>query len=189
MPSVRKSKQATFDNLPDSQKGPNHTGLDACTKKIMISELDVITKENELIIKIGFRLFPSKAAFSKITSELYFEGFKMNSIRISIPQGPLGRNDFDFTQCLDMQGIRAGSYIIKVELFEVWSTGEILTCTSKEFKVDYIPQKRQNSFVKVPSVKSIAGIDLEILTNAGKTIHQDMKENMRKELASKRDVW
>jgi len=43
---------------------------------------------------------------------------------------------------LDMKGIPAGSYTIKVEMYELWSSGEKLSEAIKELNVDYAPQTR-----------------------------------------------
>ncbi|HEX7482491.1 MAG TPA: hypothetical protein VF350_03395 [Candidatus Bathyarchaeia archaeon] len=52
-----------------------------------------------------------------------------------------------------MKGIPAGNHCIKLERYELWSSGEKLLQTFKEVTVDYVPLTRQSRLVKVPSVK------------------------------------
>jgi hypothetical protein len=60
---------------------------------------------------------------------------------------------------MDMKGISAGSHTIKVEMCELWSSGEKLTCSSKEVAVNYVPINKEDRLIRVPIVKSIAGTD------------------------------
>jgi len=45
---------------------------------------------------------------------------------------------------LDMKGVNAGSYIIRVEMYKLWSNGEIFSFTSKEVAVEYVPKTRES---------------------------------------------
>ena len=58
-----------------------------------------------------------------------------------------------------MKGIVAGEYPIRVEMYEPWSSGEKINFTFKEITVQYVPQNREIRYVKIPTVKSIAGSD------------------------------
>jgi hypothetical protein len=88
-----------------------------------------------------------------------------------------------------MKGITAGSHTIKVEMYELWSSGEKLNYTSKEVAVEYIPKSREDRLIKVPIVKSIAGTGLAVVSDSDKSIYHEIEETMKKELVSKRDEW
>jgi hypothetical protein len=148
-----------------------------------------LTKEDELALKVGFKLFPSKTAFSKVKSDLWFDNQQISSVLIRIPQGPLTSDDFELTPVLDMKGVPAGSHIIKVEMYEPWSSGEKLSQAAKEVTVDYVPQTRESKFVKVPIVKSIAGADLAVVSESEKDIYREIEKTMKIEHISKRDDW
>jgi hypothetical protein len=55
--------------------------------------------------------------------------------------------------------------------------------------VDYVPQTRESKYVKIPSVKSIAGTDLMVVSESEKNIYRDIEETMKKENSSNRDSW
>ena len=74
-------------------------------------------------------------------------------------------------------------------MYELWSSGEKLTCTTKEVTVNYVPINREDRLIKVPIVKSIAGADLMVVLDSDKSIYREIEETMKKELASKRDEW
>ena len=122
-------------------------------------------------------------------TELYFNRQKLYTAQIRIPQGPLAGEDFELKPVLDMKGINAGSHVIKVEMFELWPSGEKFTCASKEVTIDYVPVHREDRLIKVPTVTSVAGVDLAISTDPEKAIHHEMEETMKKDLISKRDEW
>jgi hypothetical protein len=186
----KKSGQTTLGSLRDvPQKEAAKVIISEQKKQIVITGIGTVTKEDELALKVEFRLLPSRTAFSKITSELCFDGQKLKTVCISIPQSPLARDDFELTPVLDMKGINTGSYIIKVEMYELLSSGEKHTCTSKEVIVDYVPKRREDRLVKIPIVKSIAGTDLAIATDSEKNIYREIEESTKKELISKRDEW
>jgi len=188
--AVKQSKQTTLDSLPKVPKKESAKTVEPMREKqILITEIDTVTKEDELALKVDFRLLPSRTAFSKITSELHFDAQKLKVVRISIPQSPLATNDFELTPMLDMTGITAGLHTIKVEMYEPWSSGEKLTRTSKEVTVEYVPKSREDRLVKIPIVKSIAGTDLAIASDSEKSIYREIEESIKKELFSKRDEW
>ena len=113
----------------------------------------------------------------------------MNTILIAIPQGPLAKDDFELTSVLDVKGVSVGPHIIKVEMFELWSSGEKLTTANKEVSVEYVPIKREDRFVKVPIVKYVAGADLIIVSDSDKGIYHQMEEDIQKEQTGRRDKW
>jgi hypothetical protein len=188
--SPKASKQLTLDSLPNA---PNPASVEASgavqKKQIIITGIDSVTKEDELIVKVGFRLIPSKTAFSKIRSDLFFNEQKLNSVSITIPQSPLAADDFELTPVLDMKGINAGSHTIKIEMYELWSSGEKLSFTSKEVTVEYVPQTRESRLIRIPIVKRFEGVELAVVSESDKSIYREIDETMKKELASKRDEW
>ena len=102
-------KQLTLDSIPNaSQKEPAKPNLQSLEKRIVITEIGVSTKEDELALKVSFKLFPSKTAFSKVQSDLLFDNQKINSVSIRIPQGALAADEFELTPVLDMKGIPTG---------------------------------------------------------------------------------
>ena len=184
-----RSKQTTLDNLPEAAKKIFETVVDKPKKLIVITEIGFVTKEDELALRIEFGLFPSKKLFSKIRADLFFDGQKLRSVSIMIPQSPLARDDFELTPVLDMEGITAGSHVIRVEMFELRDSGEKFTCTSKEVRIEYVPLRREGKLIKVPTVKSVAGKDLVVVSESEKDIYREIDENIRKETVSKRDNW
>ena len=185
-----RSKQTTLDNLPEAAKKEIiETVVDKPKKLIVITEIGFVTKEDELALRIEFGLFPSKKLFSKMRADLFFDGQKLRSVSIMIPQSPLARDDFELTSVFDMKGITAGSHIIGVEMFELWDSGEKFTCASKEVRIEYVPLRREDKLIKVPTVKSVAGKDLVVVSESEKNIYREIDENIRKEAVSKRGHW
>jgi hypothetical protein len=148
-----------------------------------------VTREDELQLKVGFRLLPSKTAFSRLMAELFFDGQKLYTRRFRALQGPLAADDSEFTSVLDMEGIAAGSHAIKVELCELWGSGEKLRCTSKEVTIEYVPVKMEDRLIEIPIVKSVAGADLAVVSDAERDIYHEIDEDRKKELISQRDEW
>ncbi len=101
----------------------------------------------------------------------------------------MAANDFELTPVLDMKGVFAGQHIIKVEMYELWSSGEKLSQAVKEVTVDYVPQTRESRLVEVPIVKSVAGTDLAIVSDLEKDIYRYIEKTMKREQISKRDYW
>jgi hypothetical protein len=186
----KQSKQTILDNprYMSQKESAKETATDQ-KKQIAITQIGTITREDELSLKIEFRLRPSKTAFSKITSELYFDEQKLKTISISIPQGPLTAKEFEFTPVLDMKGINSGMHTIKVEMYELWASAEKLNFTSKEATVEYVPKRKEDRLIIIPIVKSVAGADLAVISDAEKDIYREMEENRKKELISRRDEW
>ena len=187
---LKASEQLTLDSLPSAPKKEQaKTTAHIQEKRIVITEIGTLTKEDELALKVGFRLLPSKTAFSRVKSDLWFDNQQISSVPIKIPQGPLAADDFELTPVLDMKGVTAGSHIIRVEMYELWSSGEKLSWTTKEVTVEYVPQTRESRLVKVPILKSVAGTDLTVVSELEKDIYREIEKTMKKEHISKRDDW
>jgi hypothetical protein len=190
MPKPPKAtKQLTLDNLPTAPKKAAETASQAPEKQIIITEISTLTKEDELALKVSFRLVPSKNMFSKLKFDLLFDNQPVSSVPIRIIQGPLAADDLELTPVLDMKGVSAGFHSLKVEMYELWSSGERLCQAVKEVTVDYVPQTRQDRLVKVPSVKSVAGADLAVVLENQKDIYREIEKTIKKEQVSKRDEW
>ena len=188
--NLKPFKQLTLDSLPNApKKEPAEAPSSIQKKQIIITEIAAVTKEDELALKVSFKLLPSKTAFSKVKSNLWFDDQQISSVSITIPQSPLTTDDFEINPVLDMKGITAGSHTIKVEMYELWSSGEKLNYISKEVTVEYIPKSREDRLIKVPIVKSIAGTGLAVVSDSDKSIYHKIEETMKKELVSKRDEW
>jgi hypothetical protein len=189
-PAAKQSKQQTLDSLQDAPQKEPDRAVDSDQKKhIVITEIGTQTKEDELALKVAFRLLPSKTAFSKVKSDLWFDGQKISSVTVGIPQSPLATNDFELTPVLNMKGISAGSHTIKAEMCELWAEDEKRTSTSKEVTIEYVPMKREDRLIKVPIVKSIAGNDLAIVSDSEKNIYREIEEDMKKEAVSRQDKY
>jgi hypothetical protein len=185
-----RSEQTTLDQVPGApKKEHSETVINKQKKQIVITEIGSVTKEDELALRIEFGLFPSKEFFSKIRANLFFDRQKVRSVSIIIPQSLLARDDFELTPVFDMKGITAGSHVIKVEMYDLWDSGEKFACASKEVKIEYVPLRREDKLIKVPTVKSIAGADLAVVSESDKDIYRKIDENIRKEAVSKRDNW
>jgi hypothetical protein len=104
MKNPKTTKQLTFDNLPKTpiQEAPK------TQKRIIITQIATEIGEDELTLKIAFKLHPSKAAFSKVKSDLLFDSQFVNSVLIRIPQGPLATDESEYSSVLDMKGVAAG---------------------------------------------------------------------------------
>ena len=187
---VKHSKQSTFDNISETKKSePAKAITPELRKKIEITDITVSTREDEWVFKVSFRLLPSKTAFSRLTLDVYFDEHKLESLRLCIIQGPLAADDLEFSFVIDMTGIAQGQHCLRVEMYELWSSKEKLTCTSKEMTLEYAPVRREDRLVKVPIMKTAAGVDLPIVSDSEKEIYREIEENMKKETVSKRDEW
>ena len=183
-------KQLTLDNLPNvSKEKTKEMPAPIHVKRIIITQIDALTKEDELELKVSFTLVPSKDSFSKVKLDLWFDNQKIKSFSIMIPQSPLAKNEFELTPVLDMKGIPAGNHSIKSEMYELWSSGEKLLQTFKGVTVDYVPLTRESRLVKVPSVKSVAGADLAVVSESEQDLYRDIEKTTKKEQLNKRDDW
>ena len=182
------AKQLTLDKLP-AANAKQANPKPAQEKQIIITQIESTTKEDELALKIAFKLQPSRLAFSKVKADLWFDNTQISSVLIRVLQGPLATDESEYKTVLDMKGIPAGAYCIKVEMYELWSSGEKLLQTVKEVTVDYVPQTRASRLVKVPTVRSVAGADLAVVSDSEKDVYLEMEKTMKKEQQSKRDDW
>ena len=187
---IKRSKQSTLDKLPKPRKTePIKANEPKQKKQIMIAEPITSIRQDELVLRLGFRLLPSRTAFSRVTANLYFDEQKIDTLQLRIIQGPLATNDFEFSSVLGMQGISAGQHTLRVEMHELWSSGEKLAGASKEVAIEYVPLKKEDRLIKVPIIKSINGVDLAIVSGAERKIYREIEENMKKEASSRRDSW
>jgi hypothetical protein len=60
---------------------------------------------------------------------------------------------------------------------------------TKEIAVQYLPLTLESRYVKIPTVRSVAGTDLTIVSSNAKSIYREMEQNQKKESESKRDEW
>ena len=150
---IKHSRQTTLSNPPEEHKKDSAKAVtpEQLKKEIIISEISTSAREDELAFKVGFRLLPSRTAFSRVTSDLYFDEQKIDSLRLRILQGPLATNDYEFSSVLDMTGIGEGQHILRVEMYEVWSSGEKLASTSREATVEYVPLKKEDRLSESPN--------------------------------------
>jgi len=187
---IEQSKQTTFNNLPQKPDKETIKPTLQNQKQIEIVEVNTETREDELKLKVWFRLHPSKTAFSKITAELYFDQHHFHTVPLKILTSSLTKDDLEFNRVLEMTGIAAGPHTVKVEMYELWSSDEKLTSASKEVIVEYVPvRKEDRHLIRVPFVKSEARADVAIVTEAEKSIYRETEETMKKEQTSTRDDW
>jgi hypothetical protein len=187
---VKHQKQTTLGSLPKLlNEIPAKAAVPERKKQIEIIDISTSVRADELVLKICFKLEPSRTAFSRVTSDLYFDGEKIDSLRLRILQGPLATDSGEFSSVLDMTGISEGQHTFRVDMFELWGQDEKLTCTSKEGTFEYVPVKREDRLVKVPIVKSAAGADLAIVADSEKRIYHELEEELKKESVSRRDNW
>jgi hypothetical protein len=106
-----------------------------------------------------------------------------------IPQSPLAKDEFEITPVLNMKGIPAGNHSVKVEMYELWSSDEKLLQIFKEVTVDYVPLTRESRLVKVPSIKSVVGADLAVISESEQDLYRDIEKTTKKEQLNKRDDW
>ncbi len=182
---VQQSKQTTFDSLPAAKENSSQAHNN---KRIIITEIVNETKEDDLELKVGFRLSPSKASFSRIIAELYFDEQKLHRCAVRIPQGPISADEMEYPVSLDMRGIGAGQHSIRVEMYELWGSEEKLTCASKEVAIDYVPVRRQDRYIKIPIVKNPAA-EIDVVSEPLREIYREIEKDQKEEAAGKRDEW
>jgi hypothetical protein len=88
-----------------------------------------------------------------------------------------------------MKGIATGAYLIRVEMYELWSDGEKFSFTQKEATVQYVPKTRESRLIKIPIVKSFGEPSLVVVSESDKEVYREIEETMKKESDSKRDEW
>lgn len=186
---VKQAKQSTLEDLSFQFNIERTREAIRPTKAIVINKISDTTKEDELELKVEFSLLPSKKLFSKINLDLFFQEHLLNSTTIGIPQSTLLNDTSEFPLVLDMRGIVAGEYLFRVEMYEPWSSGEKLNFTSKEISVQYLPKTREERLVKIPTVKSVAGSNLAVVSSSAKNIFREIDQDQKQESISKRDEW
>jgi hypothetical protein len=186
---VKQAKQSTLEDLSFQFNIERTREAMKPTKAIVINNISDTTKEDELALKVEFSLLPSKFSFSKINLDLFFQEHLLNSTTISIPQSILLNDTSEFPLILDMKGIVAGEYLIRVEMYEPWSSGEKLNFSFKEIAVQYVPQTREVRLVKTPTVKSVAGSDLTVVSSSAKNIFREIEQDQKQDAISRRDEW
>lgn len=187
---IKRSKQTTLEDMLDGHKAEaTPTVATKQKKQIEIAEICTSVREDELTLKVVFRLLPSRASFSRVNSEVYFDEHKIDSLRLRILQGPLATDESEFSSVLDMTGIGTGQHIIKVEIYERWSSGEKLTNASKEAAIEYVPLKRDDRLIKIPIIKSVVGAGLVVVSESEKSIYREIEEEMKRDSLSRRDNW
>ncbi len=191
---VKHSKQTLLGQPITPKKEPSRATPPEpkVQKQIQVTAVDAYNQEDELVLKIGFKLCPSRTAFSRVTVDLYFDGEKAESLRLKILQGPLATDNSEFSSVLDMTGIGEGQHTVRVEMYEkyeLWSSEEKLTATSKDVSVNYVPVRREGRLIRVPIIKRSVGTDLTIASDPENRILRELEEKMRKAEVGRRDSW
>lgn len=185
---IKYLKQTTLGSVQEARKTEaSKTMVPEQKKQIEITEITISTREDELALKVGFRLMPSRTVYSRVKSDLFFDEQKIESLRLRILQGPLAMDCSEFSSVLDMTGIPAGKHTLRVEMYEIWASDEKLTAASKEVTIDYVPVKIEDRLIRVPIMKSVAGAHLDIISETQKNIYREIEEEMKKESEGKRD--
>jgi hypothetical protein len=184
------SKQSTLDRLPNARpKDAIEIIKQPPEEEINITQIMAQPKEDdELALKIAFRL-PTRKSFSRLKADLWFDREPCGSVLIRVLQGPLTTAESEFGMVLDMRGIAAGRHIVGVEMYGLWGENEKHCKTIRETTVDYVPVTRQARLVRVPSVRSVAGADLAVVSSSEKGLYKEIEQTIKKEHASKRDNW
>jgi len=185
--AVKQAKQSTLEDLSFQFNIERTKEAITPPKAIVINKISDKIKEDELSLKVEFSLQPSKTSFSKVNLDLFFQEHLINSTTISIPQSTILNDTSEFPLVLDMKGIVAGEYRIRAEMYEPWSSGEKLNFTFKEIAVHYVPQTRAERLVKIPTVKSVAGTGLTVVSSLAKNIYREIERDQKQEEISKRD--
>ncbi len=152
-------------------------------------DIAACSRDDELEFKVAFKLLPSRTSFSRVTADLFFDGEKVDSLRLRILPGLLATDCSEFSSVLDMTGIPPGPHVLKVELYEPWSCADKLSSTSKELSIDHVPLRREDRLVRVPIVKSYEGTSIAIVSDSERSIHHELEEETKREAISQRDKW
>jgi hypothetical protein len=183
------SKQLTLNSIAYGNNFQKKIEEIAARKTILINCVSPETKEDELMLRVDFSLLPSSASFSNVNLDLFFEGQILLSVPIGILHSQLLGDSLVYPAVLEMAGIAAGKYKVKVETYEPWSDCEKLHVTSLEILIEHVPFNRKARLVKIPTVRSVAGSDLTVVSSSAKTIYEDLERDSKKESESKRDEW
>ncbi len=186
--TVNKNKQYRLDDVSFQFNIQKIDGSKP-EKAILITHISNLIKEDELELKVEFTLSPSKESFSKVFLDLFFENQKLSSTPLLISQSTLFSDNLVYKQVVDMSGVEAGSYLFRVEMYELWDNSEKLNFITKQITLEYVPKRRQDRLVKVPTVKTFPGDTLVVDSSETKSIYQKIEQENREESASKRDIW
>jgi hypothetical protein len=198
--SCKTRKQLTLDNLPAEPKKElsekeelsrsSFSGTpDKQNKQIIITKIGSVIEEDELTLDVDFRLAPNKKAFSKIKYDLWFDEKRTKSVLLDIVHSFGTTDEFTLKASLDLNGMRPGLHAVKVEMYELSSSGQICAYTLKEATVEYLPQKRESRLRKVPIVRRIEGEGIVVVSDSEKDIYREIENTMEKDMISKRDEW
>lgn len=186
---VSQSKQSTLDDLSFQFNIERSTQVTRPTKTIIINQISHKIEKDELTLKVEFALLPSNKAFSKINLDLYFNDQLINSTTLCVPQSALLNDNLEFSTVLMMKGIVAGSYPIRVQMYELWDSSEKLCFNEEEIVVEYVPQSKESLIAKSPTIKSVSGSDLTVVSSTAKNINQEKGLFPKQESIAKRDEW
>ena len=184
----KSSNQATLDNLPKMKPKDAVEIIKQRNEPITITQIEPQVKEDDLTLKIFFKL-PSKKSFSRVRLELLFDDIILSPINIRLLQGPLATKEFEFSTFLDMKGVASGNHQITIKLWGLWDSQERLCQTQREISINYQPQERRPTLVKIPSIRKVIGGDIAIISPSDKKVYIDLEKNAKKESQSKKDKW
>jgi hypothetical protein len=74
-------------------------------------------------------------------------------------------------------------------MFELWDSEEKLTLVSKEVTINYVPVRKQDRYIKIPTVKKLAGEDLKVVSEPTRDVYREIEKEQKEELLNKRDEW
>lgn len=184
---IKHSKQTTLGSLPEPKKAESPKPV--IQRQIEIADVYTSTREDELTLKVGFKLFPSRTHFSRVTADLFFDDQKVDSLKLRIVHGPLSTDELEFSAVLDMTGVPEGKHKIRVEICELWDATEKLLSVSKAVDVNYVPVKREDRLIRIPIIKKTAGADLDVISETERNIYREIDAEIRKDSEGRRDYW
>jgi hypothetical protein len=186
---VKQAKQSTLEDLSFQFNIERTNDTNKPIKAIVINRISDATREDELALRVEFSLLPSPSAFSKVNLDLYFQEILLKSVSFHILQSELLGDNLEYPLALDMRGIAEGNYLLRFEMYEPWDSGEKLNFVAKEIAIQYVPQTRADRLVKIPTVRSVAGADLTVVSSSAKDIFREIEQDQKQEEKSKRDEW
>ncbi len=190
MPKIHAAdKQFTLDKLPDTApKDAIDIIKQPKEEPITITQIQHAAKEDELAIKIAFKL-PQQKSLSRLQSNLFFDNEPVTSVLIKMLRGPLATAESEFSAMLDMRGVAAGTHTIGVEMYGLWGQNEKICRAYSEQPITYVPWTRQLRLVKIPKVRSVAGAELSVASKEERGIYKDIEKTVKKEQNSRRDDY
>jgi hypothetical protein len=186
---IKYSNQTTLENIAETPK-PATPAISEQKKQIEILEIGTHFQEDVLVLKIAFKLLPSRTAFSHVTSDLYFDEQKIDSSTFSILQGALATDELEYSSSIYLAGMSEGQRAIRLEMYELWSpNGEKLNKVAKEAIIQYVPVKREDRLIRIPIVKSVAGSGLAVESSSEKELSEQIEGELRRMSFDRRDYW